>query len=56
MICYAIVYVPDDWEFEREKVTLLKELGKGAFGMVYLGEATSIIYGESKTKVAVKVS
>ncbi|EDV27148.1 uncharacterized protein TRIADDRAFT_22855, partial [Trichoplax adhaerens] len=48
------VYIPDDWEFEREKIALLKELGKGAFGMVYLGEAADIIYGELKTKVAVK--
>ncbi|EDV27146.1 uncharacterized protein TRIADDRAFT_12208, partial [Trichoplax adhaerens] len=46
--------IPAIWEFERDKVNLLKELGKGAFGMVYLGEAHGIIHGESKTKVAVK--
>lgn len=32
------VYIPDDWEIDREKINLLRELGQGSFGMVYEGE------------------
>ncbi|PIK45733.1 putative insulin-like peptide receptor, partial [Apostichopus japonicus] len=48
------MYVPDDWEFPREKLTVVNELGKGGFGMVYEGIAQEIIPGEEKTTVAVK--
>ncbi|KAI5609833.1 insulin receptor b precursor, partial [Silurus asotus] len=48
------VYIPDDWEVAREKITLLRELGQGSFGMVYEGNAKDIVKGESETKVAVK--
>lgn len=48
------VYVPDEWEVPREKITLLRELGQGSFGMVYEGNAKDIIKGEAETRVAVK--
>lgn len=48
------VYIPDDWEVGREKITLLRELGQGSFGMVYEGIAKDIVKGESETRVAVK--
>ncbi|XP_062849775.1 insulin receptor a [Trichomycterus rosablanca] len=48
------VYVPDEWEVAREKISLLRELGQGSFGMVYEGAARDIIKGESQTRVAVK--
>lgn len=48
------VYVPDEWEVPREKITLLRELGQGSFGMVYEGIAKDIVKGELETRVAVK--
>ncbi|XP_064187781.1 insulin receptor b [Anguilla rostrata] len=48
------VYVPDDWEVAREKITVLRELGQGSFGMVYEGVAKDIVKGEPETRVAVK--
>ncbi|XP_012888957.1 PREDICTED: insulin receptor [Dipodomys ordii] len=48
------VYVPDEWEVPRDKITLLRELGQGSFGMVYEGNAKDIIKGEAETRVAVK--
>ncbi|NWY74558.1 INSR protein, partial [Erithacus rubecula] len=48
------VYVPDEWEVPRDKITLLRELGQGSFGMVYEGIAKDIIKGEPETRVAVK--
>ncbi|XP_041913358.1 insulin receptor b [Alosa sapidissima] len=48
------VYVPDDWEVPREKITVLRELGQGSFGMVYEGIAKDIVKGEPDTRVAVK--
>ncbi|XP_075049385.1 insulin receptor-related protein isoform X2 [Mixophyes fleayi] len=48
------MYIPDEWEFPREKITILKELGQGSFGMVYEGVAKDIDKGESVTRVALK--
>ncbi|XP_041863346.1 insulin receptor b [Melanotaenia boesemani] len=48
------MYVPDEWEVPREKITLLRELGQGSFGMVYEGIAKDIVKGEPETRVAVK--
>lgn len=48
------MYVPDEWEVPREKITLLRELGQGSFGMVYEGNARDIVKGEPETRVAVK--
>ncbi|KAL7879359.1 hypothetical protein SRHO_G00016130 [Serrasalmus rhombeus] len=48
------VYEPDEWEVPREKISLLRELGQGSFGMVYEGIAKDIVKGESQTRVAVK--
>nr|5HHW_A Chain A, Insulin receptor [Homo sapiens] len=54
MVFPSSVYVPDEWEVSREKITLLRELGQGSFGMVYEGNARDIIKGEAETRVAVK--
>ncbi|XP_068109593.1 insulin receptor-related protein [Hyperolius riggenbachi] len=48
------MYIPDEWEFPREKITILKELGQGSFGMVYEGAAKDIVKGEPMTRVALK--
>ncbi|KAJ3599168.1 hypothetical protein NHX12_033131 [Muraenolepis orangiensis] len=48
------VYVPDEWEVARDKVTVMRELGQGSFGMVYEGISKDIIKGETDTRVAVK--
>ena len=48
------VYIPDEWEVPREKIELMKELGKGSFGMVYEGIGYDIIEDEPKLRVAVK--
>ncbi|XP_068020903.1 insulin receptor [Melanerpes formicivorus] len=48
------VYVPDEWEVPRDKITLLRELGQGSFGMVYEGIAKEVVKGEPETRVAVK--
>uniref|UniRef100_A0A3B4XXZ6 Tyrosine-protein kinase receptor n=1 Tax=Seriola lalandi dorsalis TaxID=1841481 RepID=A0A3B4XXZ6_SERLL len=48
------LYVPDEWEVPREKITVLRELGQGSFGMVYEGIAKDIVKGDPDTRVAVK--
>ncbi|XP_017262483.1 insulin receptor b [Kryptolebias marmoratus] len=48
------MYVPDEWEVPRDKITLLRELGQGSFGMVYEGIAQDIVKGEPETRVAIK--
>lgn len=48
------MYVPDEWEVPRDKITVLRELGQGSFGMVYEGIAKDIIKGDPDTRVAVK--
>ncbi|XP_077988842.1 insulin-like peptide receptor [Glandiceps talaboti] len=50
----ADVYIPDEWEVPRDKVSLVRELGQGSFGMVYEGEAKDLKDEEGKVKVAVK--
>ncbi|XP_055031815.2 insulin-like growth factor 1b receptor isoform X1 [Misgurnus anguillicaudatus] len=50
----AEMYVPDEWEVEREKITLCRELGQGSFGMVYEGIAKGVVKDEPETKVAIK--
>lgn len=55
IVClFCVVYVPDEWEVPREKITVLRELGQGSFGMVYEGIAKDIIKGDPDTRVAVK--
>ena len=44
----------DDIQFPREALTLMKELGHGQFGQVYLATAKGIIKGEKESLVAVK--
>ncbi|KAM9322713.1 insulin receptor a isoform 1-T1 [Pholidichthys leucotaenia] len=48
------VYEEDEWEVPRSKITILRELGQGSFGMVYEGIAKDIVKGEGETRVAVK--
>ncbi|XP_023669780.2 insulin-like growth factor 1b receptor [Paramormyrops kingsleyae] len=50
----AEMYVPDEWEVAREKITLCRELGQGSFGMVYEGVAKGVVKGEAETRVAIK--
>ncbi|KAK2509279.1 hypothetical protein MC885_018911 [Smutsia gigantea] len=50
----ADVYVPDEWEVAREKITMSRELGQGSFGMVYEGVAKGVVKDESETRVAIK--
>ncbi|XP_053133978.1 insulin receptor-related protein isoform X2 [Hemicordylus capensis] len=48
------MYVSDEWEVPREKITVLRELGQGSFGMVYEGIAKDIEQEGEETKVALK--
>ncbi|KAM9294553.1 insulin receptor-related protein [Gastrophryne carolinensis] len=48
------MYVPDEWEFPRENIAIIKELGQGSFGMVYEGVAKDIVKDEPETRVALK--
>ncbi|XP_063738253.1 insulin-like growth factor 1b receptor isoform X3 [Eleginops maclovinus] len=50
----AEMYVPDEWEVAREKITLNRELGQGSFGMVYEGLAKGVVKDEAETRVAIK--
>uniref|UniRef100_A0A8C2E8R9 Tyrosine-protein kinase receptor n=1 Tax=Cyprinus carpio TaxID=7962 RepID=A0A8C2E8R9_CYPCA len=50
----AEMYVPDEWEVEREKITMCRELGQGSFGMVYEGIAKGVVKDEPETRVAIK--
>ncbi|RXN38562.1 insulin-like growth factor 1 receptor [Labeo rohita] len=53
-ISAAEMYVPDEWEVEREKITMCRELGQGSFGMVYEGIAKGVVKDEPETRVAIK--
>ncbi|XP_032870681.1 insulin-like growth factor 1 receptor [Amblyraja radiata] len=48
------MYVPDEWEVPREKMTMCRELGQGSFGMVYEGIAKCVVKGDMETQVAIK--
>lgn len=48
------VYVPDEWEVPRERITILRELGQGSFGMVYEGIAKDLEQAGEETRVALK--
>ena len=54
LISLFIVYVPDEWEVPRDRIELIRELGKGSFGMVFEGIAHKLIEGELTARVAVK--
>ncbi|CAH1989756.1 unnamed protein product [Acanthoscelides obtectus] len=47
------IYVPDDWEVQRKKIELIKELGQGSFGMVWEGLARDI-RGKTEIRCAIK--
>uniref|UniRef100_A0A672Z5R0 Tyrosine-protein kinase receptor n=1 Tax=Sphaeramia orbicularis TaxID=375764 RepID=A0A672Z5R0_9TELE len=51
---FCVVYVPDEWEVAREKISLSRELGQGSFGMVYEGIAKGVVKDEPETRVAIK--
>ncbi|NXL68134.1 INSRR protein, partial [Chordeiles acutipennis] len=48
------MYIPDEWEVSREKITVIRELGQGSFGMVYEGLALGLGTEGEETKVALK--
>ena len=48
------MYIPDEWEVLREKITMNRELGQGSFGMVYEGVAKGVVKDEPETCVAIK--
>ncbi|NXW45145.1 INSRR protein, partial [Nyctiprogne leucopyga] len=48
------MYIPDEWEVSREKITVIRELGQGSFGMVYEGLALGLATEGEETKVALK--
>ncbi|XP_025028484.1 insulin receptor-related protein [Python bivittatus] len=48
------MYVPDEWEVPRERITILRELGQGSFGMVYEGIAKDLEQEGQETRVALK--
>ncbi|XP_071481158.1 insulin-like peptide receptor isoform X2 [Diadema antillarum] len=48
------MYVADEWEFPRDKLEVIRELGKGSFGMVYEGLAKGILPEEDISRVAIK--
>uniref|UniRef100_A0A1A7WPP4 Tyrosine-protein kinase receptor n=1 Tax=Iconisemion striatum TaxID=60296 RepID=A0A1A7WPP4_9TELE len=50
----AEMYVPDEWEVPRDKITMNRELGQGSFGMVYEGLAKGVVKDEPETRVAIK--
>uniref|UniRef100_A0AAX7TBX8 Tyrosine-protein kinase receptor n=1 Tax=Astatotilapia calliptera TaxID=8154 RepID=A0AAX7TBX8_ASTCA len=50
----SFLYVPDEWEVAREKITMHRELGQGSFGMVYEGIAKGVVKDEPETRVAIK--
>nr|XP_023671130.1 insulin-like growth factor 1 receptor isoform X2 [Paramormyrops kingsleyae] len=50
----AEMYVPDEWEVPREKISMCRELGQGSFGMVYEGVAKGVVKDEPETRVAIK--
>ncbi|NWZ72972.1 IGF1R factor, partial [Acrocephalus arundinaceus] len=51
---HPTVYMPDEWEVSREKITVIRELGQGSFGMVYEGVALGLVKEGEETKVALK--
>lgn len=51
---HPTVYMPDEWEVSREKITVIRELGQGSFGMVYEGVALGLVAEGEETKVALK--
>ena len=53
ILLFFPVYVPDEWEVDRDKIELIRELGQGSFGMVHEG----IMRGgeDDELRVAVKV-
>lgn len=55
IVFVVAVYIADEWEFPREKIKLVRELGNGSFGMVYEGEAEDITPDVPIRRVAVKV-
>ncbi|XP_058813312.1 fibroblast growth factor receptor homolog 1-like isoform X2 [Topomyia yanbarensis] len=44
-----------NWEFQRSKLALGKNLGEGAFGKVVMAEAQGLVKGQTSTVVAVKM-
>lgn len=51
---YVSVYVPDDWEIDRGKTALIRELGQGSFGMVYEGHVIGLKEADKPYPCAIK--
>ena len=51
---YFSVYEADEWEVDRDKIELIRELGQGSFGMVHEGIMQTDDEG-GELRVAVKV-
>jgi len=51
---YTYQYECDDYEIDENDITLLKEIGNGHFGKVYVGKAKGVVKGEEESLVAVK--
>ncbi|XP_050401115.2 putative molluscan insulin-related peptide(s) receptor [Patella vulgata] len=49
------VYIPDEWEVDRDKIKLLKEIGEGSFGMVWEGLTSDTCIPPYKENIAVAV-
>eukprot|EP00729_Bicosta_minor_P014769 gene14769-24481_t len=43
-----------NWEFDRSKLSDLRQIGEGNFGVVYLAKAEGLVPGEGVTEVAIK--
>lgn len=52
MLPMYVVYLPDEWEVDQNRVKMYDTLGEGAFGMVYAG---SLSDAGKQTAVAIKV-
>ena len=53
ILLFFSVYVPDEWELERDSIEIHEELGQGSFGMVFNG-VLSKYEDEVDLQVAIK--
>ncbi|XP_077974571.1 insulin-like growth factor 1 receptor isoform X2 [Styela clava] len=53
-VSLAANYIPDGYEVKESDVELVKLIGHGNFGKVFVGFAKKVIKGEDRTQVAIK--